>query len=169
MSPPSPTPPPPPPPHRPRYVQPIPAYMRRISIGMPNFGKPKLCVCLLLQDLLQSCARWGRRIVEDMCYEIRRAEACVDKADHHTLVNAGETRFSQLLYSKVNGCTARGGWQHWLRRSADLWQVPMTCTARRSTPRPITRSPRALELPRPLMHVLFRETASESESACVCV
>ena len=47
-----------------------------------------------------------------MCYEIRRAEACVDKADHHTLVNAGETRFSQLLYSKVNGCTARGGWQH---------------------------------------------------------
>ena len=36
------------------------------------------CVCLLLQDLLQSCARGGRRIVEDMCYEIRRAEACVD-------------------------------------------------------------------------------------------
>ena len=28
-------------------------------------------VCLLLQDLLQSCARRGRRIVEDMCYEIR--------------------------------------------------------------------------------------------------
>jgi hypothetical protein len=25
------------------------------------------CVCLLLQDLLQSCARGGRRIVEDMC------------------------------------------------------------------------------------------------------
>jgi hypothetical protein len=25
-----------------------------------------------------------------MCYEIRRAEACVDLADHHTLVNAGE-------------------------------------------------------------------------------
>jgi hypothetical protein len=36
------------------------------------------CVCLLLQDLLQSCAREERRIVEDMCYEIRRAEACVD-------------------------------------------------------------------------------------------
>ena len=35
-------------------------------------------VCLLLQDLLQNCARGGRRIVEDMCYEIRRAEACVD-------------------------------------------------------------------------------------------
>ena len=28
------------------------------------------CVCvLLLQDLLQSCARGGRRRVEDMCYE----------------------------------------------------------------------------------------------------
>jgi hypothetical protein len=35
-------------------------------------------VCLLLQYLIQSCARGGRRIVEDMCYEIRRAEAvCV--------------------------------------------------------------------------------------------
>ena len=33
---------------------------------------------------------WGRGIVEDMCYEIRRVEACVDEADHHTLVNAGE-------------------------------------------------------------------------------
>jgi hypothetical protein len=37
-----------------------------------------VCVCLLLQYLIQSCARGGRRIVEDMCYEIRRAEACVD-------------------------------------------------------------------------------------------
>jgi hypothetical protein len=51
---------------------------------------PLLTLCLLLQYLIQSCARGGRRIVEDMCYEIRRAEACVDKADHHTLVNAGE-------------------------------------------------------------------------------
>jgi hypothetical protein len=44
------------------------------------------CVCvLLLQDLLQSCARWGRRRVEDMCYERRRAEACVDESAHHAL------------------------------------------------------------------------------------
>ena len=42
------------------------------------------CVCvLLLQDLLQSCARGGRRRVEDMCYERRRAEACVDESAHH--------------------------------------------------------------------------------------
>ena len=48
-----------------------------------------LCVCLLLQDLLQSCSRGGRRRVEDMCYERRRAEACVDESAHHALVNAG--------------------------------------------------------------------------------
>jgi hypothetical protein len=45
--------------------------------GHPE-GPEALCVCLLLQYLIQSCARGGRRIVEDMCYEIRRAEACVD-------------------------------------------------------------------------------------------
>ena len=28
--------------------------------------------------IIQSCACGGRRIEEDMCYEIRRAEACVD-------------------------------------------------------------------------------------------
>ncbi len=45
-----------------------------------------ICVCvLLLQDLLQSCARGGRRRVEDMCYERRRAEACVDESAHHAL------------------------------------------------------------------------------------
>jgi hypothetical protein len=37
-----------------------------------------VCCCVLLQYLIQSCARGGGRIVEDMCYEIRRAEACVD-------------------------------------------------------------------------------------------
>jgi hypothetical protein len=48
------------------------------------------CVCvLLMQDLLQSCSRGGRRRVEDMCYERRRAEACVDESAHHALVNAG--------------------------------------------------------------------------------
>ena len=26
-----------------------------------------VCVCLLLQDLLQSCSRGGRRRVDDMC------------------------------------------------------------------------------------------------------
>ena len=35
-------------------------------------------VCLLLQDLLQSCVRGGRGTVKDVCYEVRRAEARVD-------------------------------------------------------------------------------------------
>ena len=50
------------------------------TFGRPG-SQPQVidgCVCLLLQYLIQSCARGGRRIVEDMCYEIRRAEACVD-------------------------------------------------------------------------------------------
>ena len=50
-----------------------------------------VCVCfLLLQDLLQSCSRGGRRRVEDMCYERRRAEACVDESAHHALVGTRE-------------------------------------------------------------------------------
>jgi hypothetical protein len=36
------------------------------------------CVFLLLQDLVQSCLREGGGLWEDMCYERRRAEACVD-------------------------------------------------------------------------------------------
>ena len=36
------------------------------------------CVCLFLQDLVQSCLRGEGGILEDMCYERRRAEACVD-------------------------------------------------------------------------------------------
>jgi hypothetical protein len=54
---------------------------------VPGFELTKLrmmclllrCVCLLLQDLVQSCLRGGGEgIWEDMCYERRRAEACVD-------------------------------------------------------------------------------------------
>jgi hypothetical protein len=66
----------------------------RIDCGVEvtelSTNKQHTLSCLLPQYLIQSCARGGRRIVEDMCYEIRRAEACVDKSDHHTLVNAGE-------------------------------------------------------------------------------
>jgi hypothetical protein len=61
--------------------------------GVCVFITQGICVCvcwdlvcvLLLQDLLQSCARGGRRRVEDMCYERRRAEACVDESAHHAL------------------------------------------------------------------------------------
>ena len=37
----------------------------------------------------RTCSRGGRRRVEDMCYERRRAKACVDESAHHALVNAG--------------------------------------------------------------------------------
>jgi hypothetical protein len=38
----------------------------------------RVCVCLLLQDLIQSCLRGGGGLLEDTCYERRRAEACVN-------------------------------------------------------------------------------------------
>ena len=37
----------------------------------------RVCVFITAGPITKLCA-WGRRIVEDMCYEIRRAEACVD-------------------------------------------------------------------------------------------
>jgi hypothetical protein len=66
-----------------------------------------VCVCLLLQYLIQSCARGGRRIVEDMCYEIRRAEACVDESAHHAHPGRGVC-VCLLLQYLIQSC-ARGG------------------------------------------------------------
>ena len=34
----------------------------------------------------------GRRRVDDMCYDRRRAEACVDESAHHALANVGPVR-----------------------------------------------------------------------------
>ena len=51
--------------------------VKRRERGKGRKGKGGVCV-LLLQDLVQSCSRGGGRKVEDMCYERRRAEACVD-------------------------------------------------------------------------------------------
>ena len=36
---------------------------------------PFFCVCLLLEDLLQSGMRGGRGTVKDLCYEVPPAEA----------------------------------------------------------------------------------------------
>jgi hypothetical protein len=60
-----------------------------VPVGVGGLGILCTVCVLLLQDLLQSCARGGRRRVEDMCYERRRAEACVDESAQHALVNAG--------------------------------------------------------------------------------
>ena len=46
-------------------------------------------VCFITAGPITKLFEWGGRRVEDMCYERRRAEACVDESAHHTLVNAG--------------------------------------------------------------------------------
>jgi len=49
-----------------------------------------ICVCVYyFRTYYKACLRGGRRRVEDMCYERRRAEACVDESAHHALVNVG--------------------------------------------------------------------------------
>jgi hypothetical protein len=65
----------------------VQTYFKAVRV-VPRLSPYLVCV-LLLQDLLQNCSRGGRRRVEDMCYERRRAEACVDESAHHALVNAG--------------------------------------------------------------------------------
>ena len=50
-----------------------------------------VCVCVFYycRTYYKAVRGGGRRRVEDMCYERRRAEACVDESAHHALVNAG--------------------------------------------------------------------------------
>ncbi len=47
------------------------------------------CVCFITAGPITKLFGWGGRRVEDMCYERRGAEACVDESAHHALVNAG--------------------------------------------------------------------------------
>ena len=48
-----------------------------------------LCVCFITAGPITKLFAWGGRRVENMCYERRRAEACVGESAHHALVNAG--------------------------------------------------------------------------------
>ena len=50
----------------------------------------RLCFQLYYCRTHYKAVRVGGRRVEDMCYERRRAEACVDESAHHALVNAGD-------------------------------------------------------------------------------
>jgi len=43
------------------------------------------CVCFITAGPITKLLAWGGRRVEDMCYETRRAEACVDESAHHAL------------------------------------------------------------------------------------
>ena len=51
-------------------------WARRKAHMVSNFFRD-VCVFITAGPFTKLCA-WGRRRVEDMCYEIRRAEACVD-------------------------------------------------------------------------------------------
>ena len=56
------------------------------SHGYP-YGK---CVCVYYCRTYYKAVRGGgRRRVDDICYDRRRAEACVDESAHHALANAG--------------------------------------------------------------------------------
>jgi hypothetical protein len=54
-----------------------------------HFSFHPRCVCFISAGLLQTCSCGGGEGVEDMYYERRRTEACVDESAHHTLVNTG--------------------------------------------------------------------------------
>jgi hypothetical protein len=70
------------------------------------------CCCLLLQYLLQSCSRGGRRVVEDMCHEIRRAEPSAE-GDKAVVTPApdgpGCTSMSAAKRSRGGGSSCHGG------------------------------------------------------------
>ena len=85
-------------------------------------------MCLLLQDLLQSCSRGGRRRVEDMCYERRRAEACVDESAHHALANAGGREIVGKKEGEQKG-SARGSvhWGCYYATALDIEVDPQRC------------------------------------------
>jgi hypothetical protein len=48
----------------------------RLVANLLDVQDKRVCVFITAGPFTKLCA-WGRR-VEDMCYEIRRAEACVD-------------------------------------------------------------------------------------------
>jgi hypothetical protein len=57
----------------------------RRFLTLSNRRLSRRCMCVCFITALQSCSRGGRRRVEDMCYERRRAEACVDESAHHCI------------------------------------------------------------------------------------
>ncbi len=48
-----------------------------------------VCVCFITAGPMTKLCAWGEEESGGMCYERRRAEACVDESAHHALVNAG--------------------------------------------------------------------------------
>ena len=72
------------------------------------------CVFITTGPITKLFAGGGRRrvkrmiiIMEDMCYERRRAEACVDESAHHALANAGDREIVGKKEGEQKG-SARG-------------------------------------------------------------
>ncbi len=70
----------------------------------------------------------GRRRVEDMCYDIRRAEACVDESAHHALANAGGREIVGKKEGEQKG-SARGSvhWGCYYATTLDIEVDPQRC------------------------------------------
>jgi hypothetical protein len=51
------------------------------------------CVCFITAGPITKLFAWGGRRVEDMSYERRRAEVCVDESAHHTLCDFVSVQF----------------------------------------------------------------------------
>ena len=70
----------------------------------------RVCVFYYCRTYYKAVRVGGGR-VEDMCYERRRAEACVDESAHHALVNAGGREIVGKKEGEQKG-SARGS-VHW--------------------------------------------------------
>ena len=85
------------------------------TLSMRKFVSETNAVLLLFitlpQYLIQSCARGGRSIVENMCYEIRRAEAlvCETREEPGTLTQGGALFSLGPLVWESNP-KLQGGW-----------------------------------------------------------
>jgi hypothetical protein len=66
--------------------------------------------------------------VEDMCYDIRRAEACVDESAHHALANAGGREIVGKKEGEQKG-SARGSvqWGCYYATALDIEVDPQRC------------------------------------------
>ena len=70
----------------------------------------------------------GRRRVDDMCYDRRRAEACVDESAHHALANAGGREIVGKKEGEQKG-SARGSvhWGCYYATALDIEVDPQRC------------------------------------------
>jgi hypothetical protein len=73
----------------------------------------EVCVFITAGPIIKLCAGGGEGTVEDMCYEVRRAEACEDWFAHHALVNSRERdRCCSDIQSMSSQYFVMSSWQH---------------------------------------------------------